>query len=205
VSHLPLAGFRLKNRRHRVSKLTRSINWLQVTAVYHKSVASVVAIIGIRQPGRVGTIPSASRIWTAAGKVRAGDRQRSGMALVTTGYYYIPPVSAPIVGTSRASISTRIPCASIPKVNRRTSCALLLPIFLYSASGRNRGYMYVFRLVSYRRLPIFPQYRDTANCCSASLYSLSCKYARSRAGSSRASRFYGISLRWSTDNRRSRG
>lgn len=65
--------------------------------------------------------------------------------------------------------------ASISKVNRQhTPRAFPFSIFFYSPAGGIEDICMYSAWLHTGGLPIFPQYRDTANCCPASLFS-SCK------------------------------
>lgn len=92
--------------------------------------------------------------------------------------------------------------ASISKVNWRHTPTFLphpnLPLF---ASGRNRRYICMYSAWHHTGgLPIFPQYRDTTNCCPVSLHS-SCKgvYACGIVAHARSLWFYRISPGWFND------
>lgn len=90
--------------------------------------------------------------------------------------------------------------ASISKVNRwRTPRSFPIPIFFYSRAGGIEDICMYSAWLHTGGLPIFPQYRDTANCCPASLFS-SCKCVHAGSSCTHLSLwFYGISSGWSDD------
>lgn len=103
------------------------------------------------------------------------------IALVTPKYYYTPRFRSNCWHFSRFNFHA---CrASISKVNQRyiPARSFPFPIFFYSPAGGIEDICMYSAWLHTGGLPIFPQYRDTANCCPVSLFfSCKCVYAWSR-------------------------